>query len=278
MFNVVAQVLPSGLVVPPVPYLIVLLAGVAAVGGALSVLRPRVTDRVVVGFAPWMVVGAALHALVQLDAVPAQLVPLFAAPAVYVTTFLVAGGVWAGFEARGGERVAVGVGAVGTVAGVVATAIVLRVGISRGTVSVVYPVVGLFASGALAAGAYWLLGRVYESVPERVGAVGPVVVFGHALDGVSTAIGVDLFGVGERSPLPRAIIEFSGALPTEPLIGSGWLFVLVKLGIGTGVLVLFTDFAEAEPTQANALLGVVAAVGLGPGAHNLLLFTAAGAL
>ncbi|WP_247009941.1 DUF63 family protein [Halorientalis litorea] len=278
MFNVVAGILPSGLVVPPVPYLVVLLVGSVAVGGALAVLRPRVTDRVVVGFAPWMVVGAALHALVQLDAAPPQLVPLFAAPAVYVTTFLVAGGVWAAFAAADGERVAVGIGSVGVVTGVVAVATVLRVGVSRGTVSVVYPVAGLVASLALAAGAYWLLGRVYESVPERVGAVGPVVVFGHALDGVSTAIGVDLFGVGERSPLPRAIMEFAGALPTEPVIGSGWLFVLVKLGIGTGVLVLFTDFAEAEPTQANALLGVVAAVGLGPGAHNLLLFTAVGGL
>jgi len=278
MFNAVEGILPSGLVVPPVPYLVALLAGIVAVGGALYVLRPRVTGRVVAAFAPWMVVGAALHALVQLDAAPPQLVPLFAAPAVYVTTFLVAGGVWAASETLDGVRGAVGVGAVGAVAGAVAVATVLRVGSGRGTVSVVYPVAGLVASIALAAGAYWLLGRTYESVPKQVGAVGPLVVFGHALDGVSTAIGVDLFGVGERSPLPRAIMELSGALPTEPLIGSGWLFVLVKLGIGTGVLVLFADFAEAEPAQANALLGVVAAVGLGPGTHNLLLFTAVSTL
>jgi uncharacterized membrane protein len=40
--------------------------------------------------------------------------------------------------------------------------------------------------------------------------------------------------------------------------------------------VLFADFVEEDPAQGNAALGVVAAVGLGPGTHNLLLFAAAG--
>jgi uncharacterized membrane protein len=103
-----------------------------------------------------------------------------------------------------------------------------------------------------------------------------VAVFGHALDGVSTAVGVDLLGSGERSPIPAAIMEFAGSLPTASAIGQGWLFVLVKLLIAAAVLLLFADFIQEDPVQGNAALGVVAAVGLGPGTHNILLFAAAG--
>jgi uncharacterized membrane protein len=55
----------------------------------------------------------------------------------------------------------------------------------------------------------------------------------------------------------------------------GWLFVLVKLAVAGAVVVYFAAYVREEPTHANALLGLVAAVGLGPGVHNLLLFAVA---
>jgi uncharacterized membrane protein len=106
--------------------------------------------------------------------------------------------------------------------------------------------------------------------------VGFLAVFGHALDGVSTAVGVDLLGFGERTPLSRAIIEFAATLPTEPYLGTVWLFVLVKLAVASGVVTLFADYVREDPSEGYALLGFVAAVGLGPGVHNLLLFTVLG--
>jgi uncharacterized membrane protein len=107
------------------------------------------------------------------------------------------------------------------------------------------------------------------------GRLGILAVGAHALDGVSTAVGIDLLGFGERTPLSRLVIEFGASLPTAPAIGGAWLFVLVKLVVASVVVVALTETVREEPTTGRLLLGFVAAVGLGPGAHNVLLFTVA---
>jgi uncharacterized membrane protein len=48
--------------------------------------------------------------------------------------------------------------------------------------------------------------------------------------------------------------------------------VLVKLGLGAGIAALLTGSVREAPREGRLLLAFVAAVGLGPGAHNLLLF------
>jgi uncharacterized membrane protein len=272
---VALQVLPSGLVVPPVPYLVALAVAGGLVVGLLRRRRPTVTDRVIAAFAPWMVAGAAMHALYQLEAVPAAVAPLTAAPAVYATTFVGAGACWLAIASTDRDVPRPLAGA-GTVVALVPSALVVSDGLADGTFSPVVPVVGLVASIALASVVYVALRRARPLAVARTGVLGALVVFGHTLDGVSTAIGVDLLGTGERSPIPAAIMEFAGGLPTAPLIGEGWLFVVVKLVVATVVVVLFADFTEEDPLWGNTALGVVAAVGLGPGAHNLLLFSAAG--
>ncbi|PSQ42468.1 hypothetical protein BRD17_08660, partial [Halobacteriales archaeon SW_7_68_16] len=90
------QVLPSGLVVPPLPYAAALVAGAFVVVSALWRLRPAVTDRVVLAATPWMVLGGGLHGLLQYGLVWSPLEPLLTAPAVYLTTAVAAGAVWAG--------------------------------------------------------------------------------------------------------------------------------------------------------------------------------------
>ena len=110
---------------------------------------------------------------------------------------------------------------------------------------------------------------------EAAGGVGALAVVAHALDGVSTAVGVDVLGFGERTPLSRVIIETAAALPTAEVLGAGWLFVVVKLAVACVVVVLLADLVEEDPREGSLLLGFVAAVGLGPGAHNLLLFAIA---
>ncbi|MFB6143189.1 MAG: DUF63 family protein [Halorientalis sp.] len=268
------QVLPSGLVLPPLPYLLVLALGTLAAAAALVVVRPRVTDRTVLAATPWMVVGAALHALAQLDATPAVLGPLVTAPAVYLTTAVVGGGIWAAVTAAKRRRTDGLFGAAGLLLALAASAAVLATGARRGTLSLGLPVLGIALATVLAAAVSIGLERWKPDVPERLGAVTPVVVFAHALDGVSTAIGVDLLAVGERSPLPRLIMDIAGALPFAGQTGTGWLFVVVKLAIAVGILLLFVDMKAESPERTNAVLAVVAAVGLGPGAHNLLLFAA----
>jgi len=110
---------------------------------------------------------------------------------------------------------------------------------------------------------------------RATGLVGLLAVFGHALDGVSTAVGYDVLGFGEQTPLSRVLIEAGAALPAPAAVGDAWLFVLVKLLVAAAVVGLFDDYVREAPAEGYLLLGLVAAVGLGPGAHNVVLFAIA---
>jgi uncharacterized membrane protein len=291
------QVLPSGLVVPPLPYAAALVVATAVLVVALVRYGPGVTGRHVVALVPWMAAGGALHALHQFDAahaadrfdaVPELVDPLATAPAVYVTTFVAAAAVWVAAIASvdglavltggGGvsspaadERAVRALGGVGALAvvGLLARAVTLVAG-DPATLAVTWPAVGVLGALVVTAVAALVL-RSYR--PAVVGYRGTLVaLFAHALDGVSTAIGVDVLGTGERTPIPRMIMDFAGTLPTATYIGRGWLFVLAKLVVAGGIVVLLADYVEEDPTEGNLLLAFVAAVGLGPAANNLTLF------
>jgi uncharacterized membrane protein len=268
------MVLPSGFALPPLPYLVAILALVGVAAAALYATRPEVTQAAVVAFAPWMVTGAAGYALFQVEVLPSVVAPLFGSPAVYLTTFGLAGLVWA-VGTRYDFLAPVLLLSVGTVAMVGTILLALAIGAQRGTLSLTWPVVSLVAGAALA-GAAWAGARRLSVSVGDTGLVGLLVVFGHALDGVSTAIGADVLRFGEQSPLSRVILEAGAALPTAEFLGTGWLFVVVKLALAVLVVHLLGDLVREEPRSGYATLGVVAAVGLGPGAHNVVLFAIAG--
>lgn len=278
----------EGFVVPSPVHTAVLVVGTAAVVALLFALRPRVTDGVVLAFAPWMVVGAGLHVVYQfglragVGGYPAPVEPLFSAPAVYLTTFLLAGLVWAGALVgadatrpgpEAGETVALSLGGVGLLAMVAVVAAVVVEGRAAGdSLEPAVPLVGLVVSLVVTAGVYRLLALWRPADIAAPGRAGVLVLFAHVFDGVTTTIGVDLLGTGERSALPARIMDFAATLPTEPYLGTGWLFVVVKVLVASLVVVFFADFVREDPVRANLLLAVVAAVGLGPGANNFLLF------
>jgi uncharacterized membrane protein len=266
--------LPEGFALPPLPYLLALLAGLAAVGRALRRRRPPVTERLILGLAPWMAVGSALHVLYVLDALPAIVRPLAGTPSVYLAVAVVAGAAWVLADATG-VPTARTLAIVGLAALLPAVVAVLAVGLSRGSLRFVWSGVGLLVAAALAGGGWELLRRIRPAV-RVTGAVGALALFGHALDGVSTAVGVDVLGFGERTPLSRLILEVAAALPVADVVGVGWLFVLVKLLVAGGVVALLADYVREDPDEGFLLLAFVAAVGVGPGVHNLLLFAVAG--
>lgn len=266
--------LPEGFALPPLPYLLALGVALAAVAGGFRRRRPAVEADHVLALVPWMVGGAAAHVLFVVDAAPAAVSPLLGTPAVYLSTAALAGAAWLAVDASDRPVPPVLAGA-GAVAALLVALVVLLVGATRGSLSPVAPALGFLAAVALGAGGWLVLRRTAPAVAVTE-PVGPVALFGHALDGVSTALGVDLLGFGERSPLSRLVIEFAAGLPTAPVAGAGWLFVLVKLVLAAGLVVLFVDYVREDPVEGNLLLGLVAAVGLGPGTHNLLLFAVAG--
>lgn len=268
------MVLPEGFVLPALPYLVGLVVAVALVAGALYRASPYVSDRTVLALAPWVVVGSTLHVLFVLGWVPSAVAPLLGTPAVYLTTFVVAGGVWLAALRADADPVGPLV-AVGGVLAVAAVGYALVRGSSDG-LRLFWPAVGLVVA-VLLAGALWAATRwSYPSVTAETGAAGALVLVGHALDAVSTAVGVDVLGFGERTPLSRAVLELAASLPTPEAVGTGWLFVLVKLAVAELVVVLFADFVREDPSEGYLALGAVAAVGLGPGVHNLVLFVITG--
>jgi uncharacterized membrane protein len=289
------QVLPSGLVVPPLPYAAGLLVAAVGLGAALARLGPAVTGRHVLALVPWMLAGGAAHAVHQYDVargsevVPPLLDPLVTAPAVYVTTFVAVAAVWvaaiASVDGRtalegvttpaADERGARALGAAGALAvlGLIAVAIGLALG-NGGAGAAVWPALGVVGAVAVTVLGYAALRAYRPAVVAHLGVV--VALFAHALDGVSTAVGVDVLGTGERTPIPRMIMEFAGTLPTAPYLGRGWLFVVAKLVVAGGIVVLLADYVDEDPTEGNLLLAFVAAVGMGPAANNLVLFLLSG--
>lgn len=268
-------ILPAGFALPPMPYLVALVVGTGAVAVSLWRLAPPVTAQTVLGLAPWMVLGSALHAWYVLDASPAAVAPLLGAPAVYGTVFIGLGLVWIGLSAIGHPEppvVARRLGLVGAAAFVLVAGAVFA---SGPTVSLTWPAVGLVVATALAA-TTWLLVRWRIPAVAVAGWPGTLVVLAHAIDGVSTAIGVDVLGFGERTPASQVILEVAARLPTAEVIGVGWLFVLVKLGLAGAIVALFAGLVEEDPREGYLLLALVAAVGLGPGVHNLLLYAVVG--
>ena len=256
-----SPLLPAGTALPPLPYLLAVLVGLGAVGLGLRRRRPTVTPAVAGGFAPWMATGAAGYALYQAEAVPDAVAPLFGNPTVYATTFVVAGVLWLAVADRPADAwsltgVLVGVG--------------IRHALATGTVTPAGPVRAL-ALSVVVTGGVWL------TVRSRVGVTGlpgVLALFGHVLDGLSTAQGIAL-GFGEQTPLSAALIEAGHGLPPAAVFGEAWLFVLVKAVVATLVLFAFRGYVRDEPGEGSLFLGLVAAVGFGPGVHNLVLFTIA---
>jgi uncharacterized membrane protein len=276
------QILPEGFALPPLPYTVGLLAALSIVGWGLTRRVRTVTEREILALVPWMLAGSALHVLFVIGALPEVAEPLAGTPSVYVTVAVLAGSTWLAADAvadgdpddAATASVPRVLGAVGTVAFFTAALSALAVGAARGSLHPLWPTIGLVAAVIVGVAAWGALVQLY---PEAVvtGRVGALAVFGHALDGVSTAVGIDVLGFAERTPLSRFILELGASLPTAPLLGSGWLFVLVKVTLAAAIVALFVDYVREEPTEAFLLLALVAAVGLGPGAHNLLLFTVA---
>ena len=267
------MVLPQGTTLPPLPYAAAILVGAAIVVGLLGRARPRIDGPTVVALAPWMAVGSALYVAYELGVSPPSVAPAFSSPAVYLTTFVVAGAVW-WLAVRVGAPVPATLATTGVLVFLLPAGAVIAYGLDRGTLAVAWPLVALVVAVGLAAIVWGLLRACRSLDAAVVGGPGALVVLGHALDGVSTAVGVDVLGAGERTPLSRLVLDLGGALPTAPYVGRGWLFVLVKVTLAAAICLLLADYVREEPAEGYVLLAFVAAVGLGPGVHNVLLFAA----
>lgn len=263
---------------PPPIYTVPVVLTVVGGAALLFAVGPEITDWTVVGLAPWVASGAALHVLYQQPAFFPDVRPLFGAPLVYLTTLALTLLAWTTsaviVEMRPPEASCarqLGAAGTGVFISLVGYAIYIAAVISF--IRPLWPVLG-FALACMATAFVWIaLSLTFTEVAAVTGRTGALVVFGHTLDGVSTALGIDVLGVAERTPLARELLGFSAGLPTADVVGVGWLYLLVKLLLALMVVIAFKEYVEYRPTQARLVMIVVAALGLGPGVHNLVLFT-----
>lgn len=272
-------VLPEGFGLPPLVYTVLLVVGVASVAALLYAISPPVRNRTVVAFAPWMMTGGVLHAIKGMQEVPDLVEPLLGTPAVYATVTIVTGVLWIVgtiYEEMGPHSADRLVGVVGTGVVVTLTVLALFDALQRGRLDLLPTTLAII--GALVAGtATWIvLSLVYTDAVAVTSLSGALVVFAHAFDGVSTAVGHDVLDAGERTPISARILEFGETLPTAEYIGAGWLFLLVKLLLASVIVVLFHEWVRETPQRARLVLAIIAALGLGPAANNLLLFAISG--
>lgn len=268
------MVVPDEFALPAWYVLAPLVAVLAGAGAALWRLRARVSDGLVLAFAPWMMVGSTLYVLDGLGGLPARITPFVGAPTVYLTVAAVAAVVWLAAVVSS-SLPARPVGLVGLLALAATVVVALSFGAGAGSIEPFWPGVALAATVIVTALAWAALGALSRETIAVTRATGALVVFGHTLDGVTTAVGYDHLGVAETVPASRIILEVGEALPTTAYLGAGWPFALVKVALSAAIVFLFTEYVREEPDQARLVLAFVAAVGLGPGFHNLVLFLVA---
>jgi len=275
----------SDFVIPDPVYLVILLSTTGIVGSFLYAVRPNIRQSTVVAIVPWIISGAALHVFYQIGKIyqvqlyPSYIAPLFSAPSVYLTMFINMGLVWILVEMvtpqGNDEKIAQFLGVIGVGVMIPLIGLIGWQGLDEqvGPIQPVWPILGLIGSFAATFVVYTLVGLWRTSVLARARYTGGVIIFAHMFDGITTTIGVDILGTEERSQIPRTILDFAADLPTAETIGTGWLFILVKTVLAVVIVVAFADYISEKPTEANLLLVIIAAVGLGPAAHNFLLFS-----
>lgn len=151
-----------------------------------------------------------------------------------------------------------------------------------------YPLVTIVTVGlatVLAIAAYYGVDRYYPEVNAGTGAMGLVVIWGHAIDGVANVIASDwtgAFGIpGEgysaKHVVNRLIIDVTQAVQPAALtdvIGDSWTFLAVKLVVAVLIVSVFDEqFFKESPRYAVMLLMAILAVGLGPGTRDMIRVT-----
>jgi uncharacterized membrane protein len=291
---------PGYTLVSTVGYMVVLVFMLVGVSFLLQRLDLRPYGEFLVALVPFMLFGGALRvvedatdAAVDAGVEPALSYPLntvLISPVIYGTVFVLALGallVTKLLERRGAtETYHYPLGAIGAAALLVILGHLTVLAFTRAYVdfhpAVLVVVVGL--ASLIAVGVYGLAKREWPAVTAGTGAVGLVVLWAHAIDGVANVVASDwtwAFGIdltyGSKHVFNRFVIDVTESVQPAWLtaaIGDSWPFLVVKVVAATVILVLFdAEFVEESPRYSMMLLGAIVAVGLGPGTRDVLRVT-----
>ena len=279
--------LPVALVAPVVPRyaLTPTFLLLAATAGLLTVVlyteRPVLSRRAVVSLVPWMIVASALAVLAARVAYPPMIQPAVTGAGAYLTTYVLVGLVWFALLqfARGARRsggLPSYLGAMGLGAAIVVVSAILLTAGALDVGDVFWLAVAPIAAAVVAAVVLVLLGLWYTEAAAYTGVVGGLVVFGHALAAIATALAV--VGGGEHTLLSWLVLDAlatvgaAAALGLDPQLLWAWGLVWTRLLLATAVVVALSTYTHRHPTRGNLVLGLVAALGIVQGVTALLAF------
>tara|TARA_B000000460_G_C21474946_1_gene374334 strand:+ start:53 stop:874 length:822 start_codon:yes stop_codon:yes gene_type:complete len=271
------EILPSDFGIPSMPHLIMILIFAGIIAIVLWKCEIRIDENIIVSLIPWMAFGAGLRVIgvVGLEEYNGleNISFLFGNPTVYITTFILTGCVWAVVLLLNKDQIAERVLLVSGLIGFSATMVMLS---KSGWTHPIWAVVGLIAALVISILVWEGIKRKNTEVPKVLGSTGLLVILGQTLDGISTAIGIDILNFSEQTPISQIILDIGAALPIVNVMGAGWFFVCVKIGLAIALVFLFVDYVKEKPLYARILLIVMIAIGIGPGMHNLILYSVAG--
>jgi len=146
---------------------------------------------------------------------------------------------------------------------------ILSLSVGRVDVCLFWPLVSVVVSLVLTLGLWYAMQRRLGDVTDRMGVFGAVVVFGQVLDAITTLVGIDVLGFTEEVFLSRVIIESTAQLPLTDLLGTTWLFVVVKCALVVGIVTVVARTDDATHGEQWLLLGITFVAGFGPALNNL---------
>lgn len=255
--------------------MILICAGIIAI--ILWKLEVRIDENIIVSLIPWMAFGAGLRVIgvVGLEGYEGleNISFLFGNPIVYITTFILLGFVWAMISFLNKDQIAEKILLISGLIGFGTTMMILS---KNGWTNPMWAVGGLITALVISILVWEGIKRKSTEISKVLGSTGLLVILGQTLDGTSTAIGIDILNFKEQTPISQIILDIGAALPIVNVIGAGWLFVCIKIGLAIALVFLFVDYVKEKPLYARILLIVMIAVGIGPGMHNLILYSVAG--
>jgi uncharacterized membrane protein len=292
---------PGYTIVSTVSYALVLVFMLVGVLLLLRKLDLEMSPRLFFALFPYMLLGGALRVVEDVNAtfvreglemlIPYPLVALIISPFIYFVMFgftlavLIA---TVTLDRRGVldtyEPVLAGVGALA----VAATVGFLLYVSATGAVVGFHPSIAvstLVVATAIAGAFWWASERYAPVINEGTGAMGVLVVWGHAVDGTANVLSLDWTGAlgipvtyGSKHVVNAATTRFT-AFVYEALgqgwladaIGTAWPFLLLKVVAAVAVVWVFDRrIFEESPRYAYLLLIAILAVGLGPGTRDFL--------